>query len=157
MAQILSAASALQPGHDLWVIAGHPHSRWGLILDWYLNFQVLRGQQHQPHPLPGTIQTLLRETDLPAPRIPVSNEAPLLVAAEGRLPSKWVLHLTRQTDAGWIRALAEAWKELGSPSIRLFLPKGVDESTFRAEWAAHATSTDNLALVLDQETASPGQ
>src|SRR5690606_36925124 len=90
MAQILSMASAFNPGHDLWVVTDPSASRWTLRLDWYLNFQVVRAQSHQSLAMPTEIDGILREIEWTPPAPKAKESSPLLVSCEGRLPARWV-------------------------------------------------------------------
>lgn len=151
MAQVLSTASAFSSGHDLWVVSDRTHSRWALRLDWYLNFQMLQGERRKSHQLAEPVKALLEESGLPQPRTSITESAPLLISADGRLPARWVLFLPMDGASDeWVNRLASVWTKLQKPSMRVFLPTGVDGLPFTEEWKKHS-SLENCALILDQD------
>lgn len=151
MAQVLSTASAFSSGHDLWVVSDRTHSRWALKLDWYLNFQMLQGERRDPRRLAEPVKALLEESGLPPADSETGESSPMLISADGRLPARWVLFLPMTSDStNWVSHLAKVWANLQKPSMRVFLPTGLDGLPFTEEWKKHS-SLENCALILDQD------
>lgn len=154
MAQVISHASAFNPGHDLWVVPEAENSNWTLRLDWYLNFQGLRAQQHSPKELLPPLLDLLQRTEISPVEITLNPQDPLLIGASGRLPARWVLVLNDSQDAKtWTKRLAAVWSKMGRPSLKVFLPTGQRAADFAAEWKRHEDSED-FGLVLDHDPQS---
>lgn len=152
MDQLLSQASALNPGCDLWVAADAAHSRWTLRLDWCLGFQILRSQRHRREKPAASLLETVNLADLGWVETPVSSGAPLLIAAHPSLPARWVAAVPIDDGdlASWTARIHELWKGLGRPSLKVFLPTGLAAGSFTEEWKRLAEGAE-LSLVLDQD------
>lgn len=151
MAQLLSLASAFNPGHDLWIVPGTENSRWTLRLDWYLNFQVTRAGRHESRALPAEIDGILREIEWRPEAPAVDAKATLLVSCEDRLPARWVAVVPDTKDLGdWTARIEAVWRNLKQPSLKIFLPTGLQAGTFSEEWKRRVDQED-YSLVLDQD------
>lgn len=147
--QILSAASSLNPGQDLWVIAEPSRSRWPLQLDWYLNFQLDRAEQHSSASRPEGLTSLLKEVEWNLPEASVSPESTLLVSSEGHLPARWLAQVNGSEGLEeWVKSIHKLWAGLGKPSFRVFLPAGVESAAFGKVWKKQSTFED-FSVVLD--------
>lgn len=151
MAQLLSAASAFNPGSDLWILPELSNSSWALRLDWYLNFQMLkstrRGQPSRSEPLIG----LLKEIEWAPEGFTAQANAPLMISVENRLPARWVVLLPQSHHAAhWVPRAVEIWTSLKKPTLKVFLPPGLQAGSFTEEWKRHSELED-FSLVLDQE------
>lgn len=152
MAQLLSAASALNPGSDLWIVPDPSNSRWVVKLDWYLNFQIMQSGRHHAAALSRDVQQLLTEIDWSSPAVKVPNKAPLMISVDNRLPARWLVVVpSPEPLSDWIGRLLEVWGGLRKPSLRIFLPTGLQAGPFTEAWKRHS-NLDDLSLVLDQET-----
>lgn len=151
MVQLLSLASAFNPGHDLWVVPDAASSRWTLRLDWYLNFQITRASRHPSPKLAAEVDGLLREIEW-RPETPAPPEpATLLVACENLLPARWVAVVPNPGDlAGWTQRIQDAWRDLRQPTLKVFLPTGLQAGPFSEEWRRRSDQED-YSLVLDQD------
>lgn len=157
MAQVISSASAFNAGHDLWVVPDRKGSRWTLRLDWYLNFQISRGERRRTRALEEPVKALLEESGLTDPGRPEAEGLPLLIGADGRLPARWVLLLpTTEASQPWVEQLAEVWTKLQKPTMKVFLPTGWEGTPFMEAWKRHS-SLENFALILDQDPNLQGQ
>ncbi|MBX2988972.1 MAG: hypothetical protein KF802_13870 [Bdellovibrionaceae bacterium] len=155
MAQVLSAASAFNPGNDLWIVPDADNSRWVLKLDWYLNFQIQQAGRHAPSELSGGMNELLGEIDWPAPQIPPQKKNPLMISVDSRLPARWLVVVPHPEPlSDWIARLLEVWGGLRKPSLRVFLPTGLPAGRFNEEWKRHS-HFDDMTLVLDQDSRAP--
>ena len=87
---ILSQASALNPGSDLWIVPDFPKSNWAQKLDWYLNFQIVKASRHAPPGLSDFLVQMIEKTELKIPSFELLSQAPLLIHSQPLLPNKWV-------------------------------------------------------------------
>lgn len=146
---VLSQASALNPGSDLWIVPDLEKSPWTAKLDWYLNFQVCRSSRHETLKLSEFITHVLEETETPKADIPLSNKQPLMIASESLLPSKWVVIMPWNEDMkSWASQIFKVWKDLNEPSLRIFLPPGQNTGNFQTAWQNHHPVQD-FTVVLD--------
>ncbi|MBX3041289.1 MAG: hypothetical protein KF789_11340 [Bdellovibrionaceae bacterium] len=153
--QILSAASSLNPGNDLWILAEPSASRWPLRLDWYLNFQINKASHHQVKKRPDPLNELLSEVDWTLPEIAAQESQPLLISAEGHLPARWIAIVPGSQDVEpWVNAIFKTWKGLGEPSFKVFLPTGLEDNVFSQTWKKRS-SFEDFSLVLDQDPRMP--
>lgn len=151
MAQLLSAASAFNPGSDLWILPELTNSSWALRLDWYLNFQILKSTRREGVSRSEPLLGLLKEIDWSPEEYSAAANAPLMISVENRLPARWVVLLPQSTHAShWIPRTVEIWNSLKRPTLKVFLPPGLQAGNFSEEWKRHSDFED-FSLVLDQE------
>ncbi len=143
ISQQLSSVEALGLGADLWIIASPESSKWALKIDWELNFQLLRASRHQRPQLANELQSVLTETGLAPVKAPSTSQA-LLIPADLNLPCRWVLGFEGLPAA----ELTKIWRDLGTPSTRIFLPKNQDSTVFLAQWTA--SGGGDLQFVLEK-------
>jgi len=148
-ASVLSQASALNPGSDLWIVPDLAKSQWTAKLDWYLNFQICKCSRHTTPGLPEFVNEVLAETELDRPRVNMDHEAPLMIASQSLLPNKWVVVVSWHDDmASWALKTCEIWQKLKQPSLRIFLPPGQSAGNFERGWSSHH-SVQDFTVVLD--------
>ena len=86
-------------GDELWLFPQISLSRCLQNVDWYLNFQIMNSN--------------------------IENSDPILVLSNNRLPTKAVLSANFYNDINlWLQQGLKYWHNLGSPSLRIFLPDG---------------------------------
>lgn len=146
---VLSQASALNPGSDLWIVPDLEKSQWTARLDWHLNFQICKASRHVSPSLPTFLSDVLTETDLEKKSIKQKSAAPLMIACENLLPNKWVVILPWKGNlAEWTAELHEVWRQLKEPSLRVFLPPGQSMGNLQLAWQKHQGAPD-FTVVLD--------
>nr|BFD62228.1 hypothetical protein BdHM001_09090 [Bdellovibrio sp. HM001] len=146
---VLSQASALNPGSDLWIVPDLEKSPWTAKLDWYLNFQVCKSSRHHSPAIPAFVETVVQEAELESPFQPATSSAPLMIASEKLLPNKWVVVLPWNGDlAAWTAEVFSIWKNLKEPTLRIFLPPGQSTGNLQIAWQAHHPAQD-FTVVLD--------
>lgn len=146
---ILSQASALNPGSDLWIVPEFSKSNWTQKLDWYMNFQMIRSTRHSSAELRNYIVYVQRETGLTPIEPATTTSAPLMIVTEVYLPNKWVVMLPLSKDFdSWVRKVTEIWENLKNPSLRIFLPTGQNASSFEKAWLLQHSFQD-FTVVLD--------
>lgn len=149
MAQLLSKASALNPGHELWVSPDDLNSKWSQRLDWYLNFQIAKARAHRAATRQAPLEEILNEIEWTPETFAVAANEPLLISCAGLLTSRWVALVPQADDlTAWIQKVERLWRGLGRPPLRVFLPTGLQAGTFSEEWKRHV-GTDDLSVVLD--------
>lgn len=149
--QILSAASSLNPGQDLWVLPDKESSRWIMRLDWYLNFQIHRASRHKSFRRSPELNQLLENVEWSLPEEQLSEGQPVLFSCEGHLPARWVALVPGSENLPrWVAKLHSLWQGLGEPRFRVFLPPDGGSAEFSAAWKVHSPFED-FTVVLDQE------
>lgn len=151
--QPLSSTMAFSSGSDLWILPSPDVCFWARKIDWYLNFQLARAENHRPPQwTPGLIE-ILKEEGLEPPSTESWGEAPLLIASRHRLPTSQAVELPyngRIKD--WMEAAEKIWRDLGRPSLRLFLPQNVQINQAEAHW--HDGKTGNRPITVVSEAGS---
>jgi len=146
---VLSLASAFNPGSDLWIVPDFSSSRWTAKIDWYLNFQIIRSQRHLSPELRNFTLYIQNETGLNSYQPHLEKTAPLMITSEAFFPNKWVVVIpTADNFTHWVRQASDVWENLKHPSMRIFLPTGQNAGSFHKEWQNHHTFED-FTLVLD--------
>lgn len=144
---VLSQASALNPGSDLWIVPDLEKSQWAAKLDWHLNFQICKSSRHVSKQLPAFLNDVLVETELD--KKPLRTSGPLMIASSELLPNKWVVIVPWNDNlAAWTSQIFEIWKNLKEPSLRVFLPPGQNAGNLPAEWQSNNNFQD-FTVVLD--------
>lgn len=131
--QTLSATQAFQPGADVWILPTPEVSPTARNVDWLLNFQITRGLANEPRRRGDVLENLLKKIKWALPSSKSTDGQPLLIAAAGRLPTRWVL-LPAQWDEGLTFLKSAA--ELQPLKVRLFLPANLSPDVFRASTAS---------------------
>lgn len=146
---VLSQASALNQGAQLWVLPLVSNSRWTAKIDWYLNFQISKAQRHISRELPTFVDEVIGQTGLDRAELKYGEDSTLLIPSELLLPNKWVALVPLLTNySGWVQQVAETWASLESPSLRVFLPPGHSPGDFNELWQAHDKFAE-FTIVLD--------
>ena len=127
--------SAFGGGSDLWIISDPERSPWSRKIDWYLNLQILRSQNHQPAELPLKIQQIIKENEIQLLYPKASTESSLLVNGRDHLPTRSVLCIYGDLKPEeWIDKGIQIWNNLKQPSVRVFLPENFDDALFDSLW-----------------------
>lgn len=146
---ILSSASAFNPGSDLWIVPDSANCHWTQKLDWYLNFQIIKGQRHLSPEIRIFTKLIQKETGLESYEQSLPKGAPLMVTSEAFFPNKWVVVVPMAENFSlWVRQISGIWENLKHPSLRIFLPTGQNAGSFNKEWQAHHAFED-FTVVLD--------
>lgn len=146
---VLSQASALNPGSDLWIVPDLEKSQWTAKLDWYLNFQVCKSSRHVSPHLEKYLTDVLRESELNVRTPQKMGTTPLMISSENLLPNKWVVILPWNGDLReWSTRIFEVWSKLNEPSLRVFLPPGQSTGSLQTAWQSHHTVPE-FTVVLD--------
>lgn len=128
MVQTLSSTAAFGSGFDLWILPEVSHSPWARKLDWYLNLQILRAHNFSKKSLNPELQAIIQENELKlATDIRPSKAGPLMIATSQRLPMRQVVEVPMLEDLNaWLSQALGIWRDLGYPSLKIFLPKGLN-------------------------------
>ena len=155
--KVLSQASALTPSAPLWILPPPGASHWMRKLDWYLNGLYAHKEMHQPKSLPTGLQVILREENLEIEDVKVSESSAVLIASGFHLPNTQTVVLPFHGDLqNWLIQAHGIWKQLGSASVRLFLPRKQSVDTLPQYWPeglSDSTSEEDdrvLSVVPDQ-------
>lgn len=149
----LSQMTAFSTGSDLWILPSHGRTKTALRLDWLMNFQKSRSETHQSQKISDTVDLILKETEFPRPQVFFSDASPLAIPGAQLVPAKWVVYTSwNESDSNfleaWTRSCFKTWKDLGKPTLRVFLPAGVVASDFQKKWK-DISNFEDYSLVLD--------
>lgn len=146
---VLSSASAFNPGSDLWMVPDSPHCRWTQKIDWYLNFQIIKNQRHLSPEIRNFTKLVLHETGLTTYEQVLPKSAPLMIVSEAFFPNKWVVVVPMTPHFSlWVQEISKIWENLKHPSFRIFLPTGQNAGSFHKEWQQYH-SFEDFTVVLD--------
>ncbi len=145
---LLSAASGLNPGSDLWAVADRPHSKWNLQLDWLCNFKLLAFERHKASKKSVTLQNMINDTELKlGPIARPLPESPLLLSSCQWLPNRWILFIPYTDTQKWISHIGSTWMGLQQPSLRIFLPTHLSANDFSQTWQSTSLPSADITLV----------
>lgn len=133
--QTLPEANALNPGANLWILPDSKASNWTLKINWYSNFQFLKASKKKNLKMSADLKKLIDDYHCDQISIKTDKTAPLMVATNSFLPNNQTV-LIPYTDEprSWAIKCHYIWKKLGSPSLRLFLPKQISASSLNSLW-----------------------
>ena len=101
---ILTSINQYNEGDDVWIFPDLDQSKPLKKLDWYLNFQVHNSK--------------------------FKTKQPTIIPSHKKLPTKAVLSIPFSGDIRlWCDSISSIWKELKAPSIRLFLPDNIKNTS----------------------------
>ncbi len=120
MLKQLSHAASMSSGHNIWVLADLPNSRWTQRLNWYLNFHIR--QTFPSREKSSALKKTISLCDLNLKETALKTPAPLLIASQDLLPNRWTIIIPYETKTQWFQQLTEVVEKINSKSVRLFLP-----------------------------------
>jgi hypothetical protein len=124
---------AFQSACDLWVIP--EKGAWLARLDWHLNWQVCKALEHAPATPAPELLDLVREQDFDFDFKGARGPKPLLVSAEGLLPTSLCLIRTEEdTPAAETTAIREYASSLKANRILLFTSAKVNPAKVADAW-----------------------
>ncbi len=120
---------------DLWIVPPSSHSAWFAHLDWYLNWQMCKGQSHQAPVPEAQVYRLAAEYGLSVSDSPLAKNSPLLIACKNLTPADQCLVLPFGGDLKkWlIEAKTIAFK-MKCENVQVFLPAGSDVAGAEKTW-----------------------
>ncbi len=142
--QILSSASSLNPGSDLWVMPHIKQSHSSQKLDWYLNFQLRRMAPYQAPKLAEPLVDIVSQCELPVSTNFIESQSPLMIASTQFLPNKWTVMLPNELSdlRSWTHQAYLVWTNLKNPSLRVFLPPKELTTNFQDLWSSFSNFKD---------------
>ena|GEM_PF-3277409 len=118
-------------GSEFWVAADKAHSSWAHKLDWYINFLIAKVSQVKRQELSPELQTILSEEQIEAPKNIHFEKPNLYLATRQFLPNQALMIIPYfENNIPWLEELERVWLDLGKPSLRVFLPKGMQKESF---------------------------
>jgi hypothetical protein len=143
--QILSNDDALTDGAALWILPSIKHSEWTRNLDWPLNLQITRANQHQPPTLSLELQKIAHENAIgfDFKRDP---RKPLLIVTDGLLPNRFTAIVETDNWDQWLSTGLELWQNLKMPTLRIFLPNFTKWKRVQSSWPQWA-DLENVTIV----------
>jgi hypothetical protein len=126
------ALTALSPGAQLWLIPSLDISAWSRRIDWYLGFQIRRARPYRRFDFGPDMRQLMEVYEEHIPKIPRTENAPLMVASSSLLPNHQTVVIPESPD--WVAVCHRVWKDLDEPATRVFLPPKMTRKAFEAAW-----------------------
>ena len=130
----LYRAQAFGPGADMWVIPSKETSALVQKMDWYLNFQLARAHAHAAQEPAPQLLALVNENQLQSLTDRPQHPEALMIAAEHTFPTKTVVEAPLKNKKSWAEHIHNVWLQMGTPSLRVFLPNGIDAEEFKELW-----------------------
>ena len=110
---------------DLWIVPPHSNSNWFTRLDWYLNWQMCKALAHRHLPPPAEVFRLAHDYGIPVDENKTSNQAPLMVACAGKLPTDACVVLEFESELkDWLTKANTIAFQMQAKSARIYLPTG---------------------------------
>lgn len=146
--KVLSQATALNPGHDLWAFPQMEKSKWAQNLDWYQNFAWTKAIEQKKKELSPELLRIIKEEEVKLPKLNLKKQPPLMVATSSYFPNQQNLQLPFSVEKRdqWVDELKAIWEQLLHPKMRIFLPKDISPEEFEAIWSDPKTH-DKLSIV----------
>ncbi len=133
--QVLYRSSAFGPGSDLWIVPDVVASPLARKVDWYLNFQLARAKHHKNQDLGTELRTILNQNGWETTATESGQNSALMVAAKNYFPTQMVVLVPGSTDRdAWVREVQTIWRNLGGPTLRVFLPQNLEHQEFQKLW-----------------------
>lgn len=129
---ILSRKDALNDGAELWILPTFRFSEWTRRLDWPLNLQITKSIHHKTKPLSPRMEEILQTYEIKPESI--TTRGPLLIASDGLLPNRWTVVVDADQWEPWQKESLKVWKQLGEPSVRLFIPSFANWEKGKSQW-----------------------
>lgn len=146
---VLSKASRLNSGSDLWVVPPVELSQQTLEIDWYLNFQITQSLLRTQPKWAESLKEIVQQSEAHWSMGEVPSSGKLMISAENTLPCRWVVRIDMSKDLHlWTKDLYDIWTSLKNPSLRLFLPPQVTTQKWLTEWKKFS-SFEDVSVVLD--------
>jgi hypothetical protein len=146
MANRLEPINALDPGHNLWVIAYDPSSSWYQRLNWLTNFRLTANEIHVRPKMHPWLLKILETCEIQSPEIPLAD--PLLVPVAQWLPAEWLVMIPfhKEQDSHFVKQLQQIWEQLQKPSLRLFVPRSFASESWPPPGTEHWPSDMSLVF-----------
>lgn len=146
--QQLSHSSAMNPGHDLWIVCQATNSNWTVKLDWLINFQICKFEIRKKVSASNFIQQVVSQTELDVPIEIKSENEVLLISTPKLIPAKWIAQIPFSDIEIWTKEIYKTWSSLGKPSLRVFLPSKVETASYSELWNRLDQEAD-ISLIMD--------
>lgn len=134
-------------GASLWILPTPQKSAFAAEVDWYLNFQIAQAKKRELTPLTPELLRIAKEHEIPIAERPDVRGQPLLIASSFQLPADQVIEIDAESSNEWTKKTLSVWKDLGSPTLRVFLPQGMTPDQFKKGWGAN--SMDEVSVFAD--------
>ncbi len=128
-AQLLKPHQAFQPGADLWIVPDVLESSFCTKLNWLLNFQLSLAGLHQKKKMSPVLKKICTDADFPI--FSFENNDVMMIPTKNYFPNQYTLMIpTRNNLAVWTEKYLQSWRDLNSPSIRVFLPRLISYESY---------------------------
>lgn len=133
------------PGCEIWYLAEGSESHWSRKIDWYLNFQAMKAEEHKSKQVSAEIKKIEDEWPMESFHCAQSGPSPVMIASQGNLPCPKIVFSAFQGNLdSWVTDCVHVWRGLGKPQIRVFLPDNVLTDPFRSAWIKAAGISESI-------------
>lgn len=121
---------------DLWIVPPPENSAWFSHLDWYLNWQMCKGQTHRAKSPDAELLRITKEYNLPFYDISSSSaRPPLLISGQGLIPAKACLVMDIVGEIkNWLLECKAIACKMHASRVLIFLPSGAEKIRAAKIW-----------------------
>lgn len=128
----LNHATALSTYADIWMLPPFNETKWSKIVDYYLNFMILKSQNKKSAQLNDNLKSILLKEDIPNTVMTEKSKTPLMVAAQNYLPAKQIIYFNHLESLNeYTVAINKIALQLRSSSIKVFIPETMSTDDIR--------------------------
>ena len=134
----ITSANALNSGAQLWFIPKRNHSTWTSKVDWYLGFQLTKNLTRQMPKISKHLQSIIKTNQLEELSSSISKEYkyPVFIVPQSTFPTDVVVKYDSDLSLDkWVGEIKHIWRNLKTPSLRVFLPSNAIEEDFLKYWS----------------------
>lgn len=172
--QVLHISNALSLGSQLWVVPALTESFWARKIDWYLNFQIYKAKdfsQNDIRPLKVKKKSVVQIPNETKSLNGISNESnsfaldAKVILNPNILPCEGVLSISCYQSGShspcdennhkaclmecWGKKIATYWLSQKKPSLKIFLPKGINPQFFIETTEKYFSEPYDIGVVED--------
>lgn len=121
---------------DIWFVPPSSDSAWFSRLDWYLNWQMCKGQAHETAIPAAELFRIGEDHNLKiiSPK-PLPASAPLMVSGAGLIPAKTCVMLPYKGELkDWLEKAKAVAFDFQAVSARVYLPNGATTAKAVGYW-----------------------
>ena len=156
----MSRSSAISAGHDLWVLPHYKISSWTPQVDWLMNFQILKTSRHRSSKISSNLLEILKQNEIQIREVEL-NTNELLIPTHLFFSNRWVLYCSNMISSEgevllnhWFQTVFDHWRGLRTPTVRIFLPQGVDLHEAQKTWSLRDKDNNKVGFVIDATQGS---
>lgn len=120
----------------MWIVPASHNATLSGTIDWYVNGLITKALAFQPQIKAPTLNQIIRDNDLELEQPVARENAPVLIAGQGKLPTDWILVVNCELLAkDWTRTISESAMGLNVKRLRLFADPNFQFEEFDKSWS----------------------